>query len=385
MAAKPFLFYMQTLYCTSNFFKKDNVLHAWDNLRRHILKEIDANRLSLPWPGAKFARRRIVPVFLPFAGCAVRCIFCSQESQTGVARANDLAAVRECLARAREALFTPVGDVATELAFYGGTFTAQPEEAFNLCLEFAAEMRLRKKIDAFRCSTRPDCVNPEILRAMREHGCEMVEFGVQSFSERALKISRRGYGPEDAKNAIRLAGEVGLRCCAQLMPGMPGQEPDEFVADVALAARLGVDALRFYPCQVLEGTALAGLWRNGAYKPWSLVLALRQLSRGLLLANIARIPVIRTGLAPQAALAPLAGPSHPALGGLIRARALMLGALLLAKSVGTGDFSRYRLLMPENAQGYWAGQKNRLLPLWRRLGFAQFAFENIQCLALERL
>ena len=385
MAGKPFLFYMQTLYCTSNFFKKDNALHGWDNLRRHILKEIDANRLSLPWPGGKAARRRIVPVFLPFAGCAVRCIFCSQESQTGVARANDLAAIRACLARAREALFTPAGDVATELAFYGGTFTAQPGEAFNLCLEFAAEMRLHKKIVAFRCSTRPDCVNPEILQAMREHGCEMVEFGVQSFSERALKISRRGYGPEDAKNAIRLARDAGLRCCAQLMPGMPGQEPDEFVADVALAARLGVDALRFYPCLVLEGTALAALWRNGAYKPWSLALALRQISRGLLLANIARIPVIRTGLAPQAGLAPLAGPSHPALGGLIRARALMLGALLLAKSAGTGDFSRYRLLMPKNAQGYWAGQKNRLLPLWRRLGFAQFAFENIQCLALERL
>ena len=34
------------------------------------------------------ARQAVVPVFLPFRGCPVRCVFCAQDVQTGIADAR---------------------------------------------------------------------------------------------------------------------------------------------------------------------------------------------------------------------------------------------------------------------------------------------------------
>lgn len=82
-------------------------------------------------PGLQFAhpepprdRRRIRPVFLPFAGCPHRCLFCDQKAQTGTAPASlaaILATLEQGLIRARDQ-----GEEPCELGLYGGTFTALP-------------------------------------------------------------------------------------------------------------------------------------------------------------------------------------------------------------------------------------------------------------------
>lgn len=256
----------------------------------------------LPWPRST-RTRPIVPVFLPFRGCPVRCIFCAQDVQTGLggqsggptsSLARILGGAGERL-RARAAHALPLA----ELAFYGGTFTAMPGKDQEACLEFAAEMLAQGLICAFRCSTRPDCVDARALARLRAAGCETVELGVQSFADAALAASRRGYGGATAVEACSRIKVAGLRLGVQLLPGMPGVSPAIFLADVARALEIGADMLRFYPCLVLEGTELARLWRDGGYRPWSLETTLEALACGWLAARAAGRPVIRMGLAPE--------------------------------------------------------------------------------------
>ena len=81
---------------------------------------------------AASARPRILPVFMPFAGCPHRCLFCAQDKQTGASpeppggsALRTLASLLHSLKAKRQAAqdtFRPV-----EIAFYGGTFTALPE------------------------------------------------------------------------------------------------------------------------------------------------------------------------------------------------------------------------------------------------------------------
>lgn len=278
--------------------------------------------LSFPPPVPVRERRRIHPVFLPFAGCPYRCVFCSQEVQSGAA-ARPVSAV---LAALEETLRAAVnnGEDARELAFYGGTFTALPLEAQLACLELAARFREQGLITRVRASTRPDCVTRQGLGTLRKNGLDMLELGVQSFDDAVLRTGRPGYTGGEALAACALVRESGMALGIQLMPGMPGMDAAMFRRDVRLAVDAGPETLRLYPCLVIEGTGLAALWRKGLYTPWDIDATIALLAEALLLAEAAGVAVIRMGLAPEPGLAPhiLAGPNHPALGARVRGRAL---------------------------------------------------------------
>lgn len=328
---------------------------------------------SLIWPEFS-AHLPVFPVFLPFSGCPVRCVFCAQDRQTGCPPRR----VGEALAAAFCGLRERAGSsrAAPELAFYGGTFTALPSGDFAACLDFARAARQEGLIGGLRCSTRPDCLAPDRLAALRGAGCGCVELGVQSFDDLALRESRRGYDGATARAACEALRAANMRLGVQLMPGMPGSRPESFLEDVRLALALGAACLRFYPCLVLEGTELALLWRAGRYHPWSLEMTLDVLAEAFGLAQRAGVPVIRMGLAPEAGLMDgvLAGPRHPALGARVQARSLWRQAadcLARARAEGRlGADTPVRLVLPRRLQGMYRGHAGELLPLWAALGVA---------------
>ena len=321
------------------------------------------------------AAEAVFPVFMPFMGCPGRCIFCAQDAQTGGGEASltqRLAVARAALARRADRGLPPV-----ELAFYGGTFTALPAPAQEACLAFAAEAMRAGQAVAFRCSTRPDCLSAAKVRALRESGCVCIELGIQSFADAALDLARRGYGQAVAITACELVRAGGLRLGVQLLPGMPGVDRAVFLQDVQTALSVGANMLRFYPCLVLEGTALAEQWRAGRFAPWDLPVTLDALAEGWLLAHAGGVPVIRMGLAPEASLADavLAGPVHPALGARVLARALLLAVRRACAQYAPGKPLR-GLEIPRRCQGHFWGAGGELRSAWAGLGITQ---ERLSC------
>lgn len=325
--------------------------------------------LHWPEPGG---HAPVFPVFLPFSGCPVRCVFCAQELQTGCAPRRVDAALDEAAHLLRER--ARGGLPAPELAFYGGTFTAQPHEAYAACLHFARTALRQGLIAGLRCSTRPDSLPPDRLAALRDAGCTCVELGIQSFADVPLRQSRRAYDGRTAREACAAVRAAGMRPGVQLMPGMPGSRPEQFLEDVRLALELGAVCLRFYPCLVLEGTELATLWRAGRFRPWSLETVLDVLAEGFTLAQRAGVPVIRMGLAPEAGLSGgvLAGPQHPALGARVQARSLwrQVADVLAQARVGgrLASDTPVGLELPRRLQGMYRGHAGELVPRWAALG-----------------
>ncbi len=356
---------------------------------------------------------RLLPFFLPYAGCKKRCIFCAQDKQTGMAALGafrlepeselELARLRTLLheERARQ---RPLDERDTELAFFGGTFTALPKDLQLKFLAVASEFRLGNEggfLSAVRCSTRPDTLElgslgsdkpggdapppaPAVLvpdeaddfdldwlLQLKSAGLDLIELGIQSFSDSVLAASGRGYSGATAQRACRMVKAAGLRLGIQLLPGLPGQTPGMFMNDMELVRELAPECLRIYPCQVVDGSELAQLWRQGAYVPWSLDLTVELLSQALLMAWGRGIRVIRMGLAPEPGLdsAILAGPRHPALGQMARSKALwrfISFYLLLGRAI-TGR-APLRLYVPERYQGEIFGYANNLLPRFIRNG-----------------
>lgn len=337
---------------------------------------------EMPWPVK--ADTCIWPVFLPFLGCPAHCVFCGQEAQTGVRRPASLEALEAVLQQHGAGLTQRLqeGSRPPQLAFYGGTFTAMDGECLHLCLRWAALWRQAGLISGFRCSTRPDCISPEIIASLKNAGCRLVELGIQSFAPRALAGSERGYTPQQALTALAMLREAGLGPGVQLLPGMPGSLPGDFLADVCLAIREGASCLRFYPCVVLDGTGLAALWRRGAYEPWPLARALDELAEAWLMAAMAQIPVIRMGLAAQPGMKILAGPWHEALGARVMGRAL---ALFAARRKNSGPLSVYA---PRSVQGCFWGWRQELAGFWRRqrllrVQFWQRDYVRLECFSVH--
>ena len=310
----------------------------------------------------------IHPVFLPFAGCPQRCVYCSQHAQTGQG-AQPLEQIAQALEETLADALASEGAAAEkrEIAFYGGTFTALPSPWPERFLGIAMRYKAAGLVGRIRCSTRPDAVDAVGLAALRAQGLDMVELGVQSFSDTVLAAAQRGYGGDTAQRACALVRDAGLGLGIQLLPGLPDMTLRQFRNDIAVVCAIQPEAVRLYPCVVMEGTPLAAQWRRGAYSPWSLTKTHCALAQGTLDLWLAGCRVIRTGLAPEPSLlrSLVAGPWHPALGSMVRGLAL---ALHVRAQLGRMGRPARELSFPRRHSGEFWGHKKSLAPFYARLG-----------------
>jgi histone acetyltransferase (RNA polymerase elongator complex component) len=251
-------------------------------------------------------------------------VFCDQEIITSGAAEPDLPGqVQAVLEKAvRSPGFERARD--PEVAFYGGTFTLMPRQKMERVLEAVAPYLERGQFGGIRVSTRPDAIDTEILRTLRNYGVRTVELGAQSMDDEILALSARGHAAEDTSRAVHLLKRQGFRIGLQLMPGLPGDTPERFRRTVDRAIDLRPDMVRLYPVLVIRGTALERMYDTGIFTPLTLENAIEICAEACERFEAGGIPVIRMGLAGSRRLLEggglVAGPWHPAFGFLVRSR-----------------------------------------------------------------
>lgn len=264
------------------------------------------------------ARNRIIPLFIPHAGCPCACVFCDQKKITGM----DTPVTPEQVQREIEAAL-PWAGRGCQLAFYGGSFTAMRWETQEKLLRAAAPYLRDGSIESIRLSTRPDAVDEETAERLKTYGVTTVELGCQSMDNRVLELSGRGHTHEDTLRASRLLRQGGLSQVLQMMTGLPGDDGSASIATAEQLIALKPQGVRIYPTVVLKNTALHWMMLRGDYQPQSVEAAVA------LCANIyekflaAGIPVIRVGLNPTEDLSggeAVAGAYDPALGERVLSR-----------------------------------------------------------------
>lgn len=263
-------------------------------------------------------KRLIVPVFIPFGGCTHRCVFCEQER---IAGEDSMPGPEEVAAKVELYLSTWRGTGRREVAFYGGSFTALPAETQREYLEAVKPFVSDGRINGVRVSTRPDSVRPATPAFLSPYGVDTVELGVQSLDDRVLALSGRGHTREDTVSALEVLKGAGLTTGVQVMPGLPGDTVETFLAGVEELCRLGPDIARIYPTLVIRGTPLERLHAGGGYEPWDLETTVAACARALGAFEAAGVRVIRVGLQPTAELegSLVAGPYHPSIRQLVEA------------------------------------------------------------------
>jgi histone acetyltransferase (RNA polymerase elongator complex component) len=259
----------------------------------------------------------IIPIFLPNAGCPERCLFCNQKAIA--TETPSPSSVRKFIEASVTRLPSDKKNREKQIAFYGGSFTAIPQEGQIDYLKEVQSFLRTGQIHSIRVSTRPDALDEEILSMLKEYGVKTVEIGSQSMIDDVLLLSRRGHSTEDTISAVSRLRRRGFEIGLHLMIGLPGDTCDRFLQTLDQVINLKPDFLRIHPTLVLKGSPLEILWRAGRYAPLSLEEAVYWLKKGLLKLGRASIRIARIGLQPTEELQRhyLAGPYHPAFHQLI--------------------------------------------------------------------
>ncbi len=263
----------------------------------------------------------IIPIFIPHIGCPYRCVFCNQWRITGRRGVPDGNAVARTI---KEYVTSAADKRHWEVAFYGGSFTAIPMALQEELLAPAYEALQQGRIQVIRCSTRPDCIDKEILSRLKRYGLSTVELGVQSMDDAVLARAKRGHTAQDVVTATALLREHGFTVGHQLMPGLPGEDWNSLQDTTAAICRLQPDIARIYPVVVLADTELADMYRQGEYTPLSVhegVLRAAYMKQAFVEMGI---QCIRTGLQATEDLDDpaqvLAGAYAPAMGEMVDTR-----------------------------------------------------------------
>lgn len=262
----------------------------------------------------------VIPIFISHAGCPHQCLFCNQEKISGckenTAVQIDVAEIVE-LWLARSPLKTKV-----QVAFYGGSFTCLPKSEQVAMLAAVQPYLAAGKVDCIRLSTRPDCIDSEICRLLRDFRVGVVELGVQSFNNDVLLENRRGHDAEQCRAAFADLKAAGMEVGLQLMPGLPGETRRSFLRGIDEVVRLQPDFVRLYPVLVVKDSGLEERFQQNRYQPLSLNQAVALTARAYVKLQAAGIRIIRMGLQPSESLSDnyVAGPYHPAFGELVVSR-----------------------------------------------------------------
>ncbi len=280
-------------------------------------------------------KQLIIPVFIPFAGCPHRCIYCNQQSITST---SGLPAMEEVEEVVRRHLSTWKGGGIKELAFYGGTFTALPHTLQKRYLECARRLMEEGAIDSVRISTRPDCVDKGTVEFLCSYGVKTVELGAQSMVDEVLELVERGHTAADTIEAFKVLRAADMTVGIQIMPGLPGDTEDTVLETAQQVVALSPQLVRIYPALVIRDTPLERLFSEGSYTPWPLEKMVRICARLYRLFTAEGIGVIRMGLQPTEGLVKslISGPFHPAFGDLVRKVAASMASAPSVPSVEYG-------------------------------------------------
>lgn len=240
-------------------------------------------------------KHAIIPIFIPHLGCPCQCVFCNQQKITARTKAVSTDEVRETVERYLSTL-ADLDPSEIEIAFYGGSFTAIPIDAQTAYLEVANKYIDQGRVSSLHISTRPDCIDEEILENLKRYNVSTIELGVQSFSDEVLRLSKRGHDSDTARNAARLIKERGFNLGIQLMIGLPGDSLESCIYSARETVALSPELARLYPTLVIDGTELYDMYEDGSYEALSKEEALLRTKEMYKILHKAGINIMRVGL-----------------------------------------------------------------------------------------
>lgn len=214
-------------------------------------------------------RKNVITTMFTSRGCPYRCTFCDRPNSPVISgfrwRSAESVAdeMEECI------------NMGIDEAFiYDDTFTVRKDRVFALCEEIK-----RRKIK-FRWDVRAhvNTMTPELLRAMKDAGCDRIHYGVEAGNNRMLKVIRKNTTVEQVQKVVQWTKDVDMEVLAYFMMGQQTETKEDVQDTMNLARRLNPSYVHFtifcpYPGTAIyqqglnNGVIKKDIWREFAANP----------------------------------------------------------------------------------------------------------------------
>ena len=235
-----------------------------------------------------------ISIFVTHLGCPNCCSFCNQRHIAGNYSLPDEIAVDSAVLSAQKS--NKYNPKTTEIAFFGGSFTAIDKNYMISLLEAAHKHIKSGAVYGIRISTRPDAIDDEVLTILKNYGVTTIELGAQSMDDTVLSENMRGHTSKQVEDASKLIKSYGFSLGLQMMTGLYGSCDELDIATAEKIIALKPDCVRIYPTLTIKDTYLEKMYKDGRYKPQTLEEAVKLAKELLIMFENADINVIRVGL-----------------------------------------------------------------------------------------
>lgn len=179
-------------------------------------------------------------------GCPYPCTFCSRVIQGRRLR-------RKTVVQLGREVEVAVGQFGVRnIYFIDLEFTSSPELARGIC-RYLLDQNISVR---WCCQTRADHVQEPLLRLMRQAGCRLIHFGIETGSPRIAEQIGKKIGVEQHRRAIELARRVGIETLCFFLLGHPGETDAEMQQTIRLARELNPTYASFHRVSPYQGTPL---------------------------------------------------------------------------------------------------------------------------------
>lgn len=194
--------------------------------------------------------RKNFTVMLSARGCPFRCIFCDLKTKKFRMRSpeNFVDEVEVC--------YKEFG--VRSMDIYDSSFTVNKNRVYAIC----EEMKRRKLDIDWTVRTRADCVDGDLLKAMREAGCNTAMYGIESGDPQILKNLRKDTNLEHIKEVVELTKRYGMKALGFFIVGSPGDTPETVDKTIGFACDLDLDYVQFTKMTPFPNTEIYEMYKK---------------------------------------------------------------------------------------------------------------------------
>jgi len=249
-----------------------------ENIRRIYRERITKNEIlvdnlnSLPFPKYNYneiiAYRFLYPIriakklkwghILSSRGCWHKCSFCSQVIRESYGKSVRFRSAVNVVNEIEYLMIMGVNIVA----FDDDDFTLSIKHVEGICLEII-ERGLNIKWIAH---SRVDEVKFSLMKLMKEAGCVLLKFGIESGSQRIIDIlDKNTYNLDWIKtsyNAFHYARKIDIATCALFIIGNPTETEQEVKNTIKLARKLKPDFIQIHFFTIYPGSIIYERFKN---------------------------------------------------------------------------------------------------------------------------
>ena len=189
------------------------------NPQREFVKDLD----SIPFPARDLLLNKDsynsedMGLLMTSRGCPYNCSYCATSIWERKVRYRSVDNVIEEI----KLIIDKYG--TRQFTFKDDSFTVNKKRVLELC-----DRLIKEKINInWDCNTRVNLINEDLLSKMKKAGCNSIKVGIETGSEKILKLMRKGITFEQCRKSANLFRKVGIHWTGYFMMGLPSETKEE--------------------------------------------------------------------------------------------------------------------------------------------------------------